>query len=75
MPLDWEITKIPLPINGHRNSFDGDGKLKFDSSSHAESNGGGGDLPRAAMAPDRAPKAVSPSMADQRQNDVSGVNG
>ena len=43
MPLHAKITKIPLPVNGHRNSTDGDGKLRTESSSHAESNGGGGD--------------------------------
>ena len=75
LPLDREITKISLSVNGHRNSSAGDGKLRTESSSHAESNGGGGDLPRAAMAPDRAPEVVNPPTADQRQNDVSGVNG
>ncbi|GAY60882.1 hypothetical protein CUMW_205560 [Citrus unshiu] len=67
--------KIPLPVNGHRNSTDGDGKLRIESSSHAKSNGGGGDLPHTVMAPDRAPEVVNPSTADQRQNDVPGVSG
>ena len=51
------------------------GKLKSESAGHTESNGGGGDLPSAAMASDRAPKAVSLSTADQRQNDVPGGSG
>ena len=38
-------------------------KLKYESSGHTESKGGDGDLPRAAMTPDRAPKVVSPSTA------------
>ena len=75
MPLDCEITEIPLSVNGHRNSTDGDEKLITEISSHAKSNGGGGDLPRAVMASDRAPKTVNPSTADQRQNDVPGVSG
>ena len=66
MPLDCEITKIPLPVNDHWNSFDDDGKVRTESSSHAESNGGGGDLPRAVMAPDRAPEVVNRSTAKQR---------
>ena len=41
-------------------------KLKSESYGHIESNGGGNDLLRVAMASDRAPKAVSPSTADQR---------
>ena len=75
LPLDCEIIEIPLPVNGHRNSTDGDGKLITESSSHAESNGGGGDLPHAVMAPDRAPKVMNPSTTDQQQNDVPGVSG
>ena len=54
--MDWEITKIPLPVNDHRNSSNGDGKLRSDRSSHAESNGGGGDLPRALSAADQSSK-------------------
>ncbi|KAH9667759.1 homogentisate phytyltransferase 1 [Citrus sinensis] len=73
--LYCEIIEIPLPVNGHRNSTDGDGKLRTESSSHAESNGGGGDLPLAVVAPDRAPEVVNPSTADQWQNDVPGVSG
>ncbi|KAH9688534.1 Superoxide dismutase (Cu-Zn) 4A [Citrus sinensis] len=48
----------------HDNHDDGgkvndDEKLRSDSSDLGESNGAGGDLPRAAMAADRAPKAAS----------------
>ncbi|KAH9675927.1 NAD(P)-bd dom domain-containing protein [Citrus sinensis] len=53
--------------NGDRISTDGDGKLELDTFGRAESNGGGGDLSCVVMAPDRAPKAVNPSMTDQRQ--------
>ena len=56
-----------MPTNSDRISTDGNGKLEFDTSDRAESNGGGGDLSRVVMAPDRAPKAVNPSMTDQRQ--------
>ncbi|KAK9230909.1 hypothetical protein WN943_021140 [Citrus x changshan-huyou] len=41
------------------NIFNDDKKLRSDSSDLGESNGAGGDLPRAAMAADRAPKAAS----------------
>ena len=58
------ITEIPMPTNSDRISTDGDGKLELDTSGRAESNGGGGDLSRVVMAPDRAPKAVNPSMTD-----------
>ena len=51
------------------------GKLKSESSGHTKSNGGGDDLPHAAMALDRAPKSVSPSTADQWQNDVPNGSG
>ena len=50
--------------NGDRISTDGDGKLELDNFGRAESNGGGGDRSRVVMAPDRAPKAVNPSMTD-----------
>ena len=50
-------------------------KLKSEISGHTESNGGSGDLSRTTMALDWAPKAVSSSTADQRQNDVPGVSG
>ena len=75
MPLYCEITEIPLPVNCHRNSSDGDRKLRTESSSHAESNDGSGDLPRMVMASDRAPEVVNPSTADQRQNDVPSISG
>lgn len=61
---------MPLSVNSHWNSTDGDGKLKTESWSHAESNSGSGHLPRAAMAPDWAPKIVNPSTVNQRQTDV-----
>ncbi|KAL9422739.1 hypothetical protein AB3S75_034925 [Citrus x aurantiifolia] len=63
---------MPLLVNGHRNSIVSDRKLNNESLSHAESNGGGGDLPRAAMALDRAPKVVNSSTAQQRQIDSLG---
>ena len=66
------ITEIPMPTNGDRISTDGDGKLELDISGHAESNGGGGDLPRVVMAPDRAPKALNLSTTDQQQIDFLG---
>ena len=56
-----------MPTNGDRISTDGDRKLTLDTSGRAESNGGGGDLPRVVMGPDRAPKAVNPSTINQRQ--------
>ena len=56
-----------MPTNGDRISTDGDGKLELDTFGRAESNGGGGDLSRVVMVPNRAPKAVNPSMTDQRQ--------
>ena len=58
---------MPMPTNGDRISTDGDEKLELDTSGRAESKGGGGDLPRVVMAPDRAPKAVNPSTTDQQQ--------
>ena len=61
------ITEIPMPTNSDRISTDVDGKLELDTFGWAESNGGGGDLSRVVMAPDRAPKVVNPSMTDQRQ--------
>ena len=54
-----EIIKLPPSVNGDRTSINGDGKLKYDSFDLGESNGVGGDFPRAAMAADRAPKAVN----------------
>ena len=56
MPLDCEITEIPLPVNGDRTSVNDDRKLKSDSSDLGESNGGGRDLPRALPAADRSSK-------------------
>ena len=53
--------------NGDRISTDGDEKLELDTSGRAESNGGGGDLPRMVMAPDRTLKIVNHSTTDQRQ--------
>lgn len=53
-----ESSELPPPVNGDRNSVNDDGKLRSDSSDLCESNGAGGDLPRAAMAADRTPKAV-----------------
>lgn len=44
-------------------------KLRLDTSDLAESNGGGSELRRTAMAPDRAPEATNLSTADQRQFD------
>ena len=60
-PKSCEITELPPPVNGDRASVNSDGKLK----ALGESNGVGGDLPRAVMAADRAPKAMSfPAVVD-----------
>ena len=59
---------MPPQVNGDRTSVNGDGKLKSDSSDLGESNGVGGDLPRAAMATDRAPKTMSFSAVVHGQN-------
>ncbi|KAK9194767.1 hypothetical protein WN944_005474 [Citrus x changshan-huyou] len=56
-----------MPTNGDRISTNGDRKLELDTSGRAESNGGGGDLSRVVMAPDRASKAMNPSTTNQRQ--------
>ena len=64
----YEITEMPLPVNGNRKSTDGDGKLGSHGFDHAESNSGGGDVPRAATAADRTPKAVSFLAVDRRQS-------
>ena len=66
---------MPPPVNGDRNSANGDGKLKSDSSDLDESNGTGGDLPRGAMAADRAPKAVSFLAVVHGQNGSFGRRG
>ena len=50
---------MPLPVNGDQTSVNDNRKLRSDGSDLGESNGAGGDLPRAAMAADRAPKAAS----------------
>ena len=52
-------SELPLPVNGDGNSINNDGKLRPDSSDLDESNCALSDLPRAAMAADCAPKAVS----------------
>ncbi|KAH9660135.1 hypothetical protein KPL70_024106 [Citrus sinensis] len=69
-----DVLTKPITYSNHRNSTNGDRKLRTESSSHAESNGGGSDLPRAVMASDRAPKVVNPSTADQWQNDVPDIS-
>ena len=54
---------MPLLVNGDWNSTDDDKKIRSSSSDHAESNCDG----HATPAPNRAPKAVNPSTADQWQ--------
>ncbi|KAH9781478.1 Endonuclease [Citrus sinensis] len=55
----YKFTELPLPDNGDQTLVNDDEKLRSDSSDLGESNGPGGDLPRVAMAVDRAPKAAS----------------
>ncbi|KAH9685484.1 hypothetical protein KPL70_013981 [Citrus sinensis] len=58
-----------LRVDSHsRTSVNDDGKLRFDSSDLGDSNGTGSDLPRAVMAADRAPKAVSSPAVVHGQN-------
>ncbi|KAL9411116.1 hypothetical protein AB3S75_044827 [Citrus x aurantiifolia] len=66
---------MPLPINGHRNSTNGDRKLKTENSSHVESNGGGGDLPCNAMALESNLETMNTQVADRRQNDIPDCSG
>ncbi|KAL9408589.1 hypothetical protein AB3S75_047044 [Citrus x aurantiifolia] len=66
---------MPLLVNGHQNSTNNDGKLKIESSSHAESNGGGGDLPCNAMALESNLETMNTQVADRRQNNIPDGSG
>ena len=60
---------MPLPVNDDRTSVNGDEELKSDSSNHAESTGGGHEVPHAVMVADRAQKVVSFPAVVHGQND------
>ena len=55
-PNFYEITELPLPVNGDRTSVNDDGKLRSNSLDLGESNCADGDLPRAVTAADRSSK-------------------
>ena len=64
-----------LPVNSHQNSTDDDGKLRLCTSGWAKSNSADIGLARVVMAVNHAPKAVNPSTANQRKNDVPNGSG